>query len=100
MESSFKFAMLTFDDSISLHFSLIRLLRNLVHMACCNTLRFSFGEKTSSMYQVHQCSFLIRWQQFKNYHLASTLLEAQTGTQAVKLSSSFLLYDTNGAKYA
>lgn len=33
----------------SLHFSLIRLLRNLVHMACCDVVWPSFGEKTFSM---------------------------------------------------
>lgn len=39
------------------HFSLIRLLRNPVHMACCDTVWPSFGEKTFSIYQAHQCFF-------------------------------------------
>lgn len=43
----------------SLHFSLIRLLRNLVHMACCDVVQPSFGEKTFSMQQAHQHFFSI-----------------------------------------
>lgn len=43
----------------SLHFSLIRLLRNLFHVVCFDTIWPSFGKKTSSMYQALQHPFLI-----------------------------------------
>lgn len=47
----------TLMTQFSFYFSLIRLLRNLVRMACCDTVWPSFGEKTFSIYQAHQVFF-------------------------------------------